>query len=93
MFRSPGQLATLRGFLIADPMKEHVMKAFATGFVSHFEYPCPKAWGSVSNYPPLKTPNGREKFRQAMKEQVIAGKMIGGEGWTAEDVNEFFDGA
>ena len=40
------QIATfigeLRAFLIDDPMKEHVLSEFASGFVSHFEYKLPR---------------------------------------------------
>ena len=56
------------------------MQEFATGFVSHFEYPPPRPWGYVDNYPVLQTPEGKEKFTAAMKKQVEAGKMIGGPG-------------
>ena len=93
LFRSPAQLTALQQFFIADPIKNHVLEEFATGFVSHFEYPVPEPWGSVSNYPPLKTPQGATRFRQAMEEQVRAGKMIGGKGWSARHVREFFGGA
>ena len=61
-------------------MKEHVLAAFATGFVSHFEYPAPEPWGYVQNYPLLTAPQGKQRLRAAMKEQVLAGKMIGGRG-------------
>ena len=32
------------------------------------------------------------KFRNAMKKQVLAGKMIGGVGWSSLHVQEFFGG-
>ena len=35
LFRSPRQLALLDRFLIKDKMKDHVMKCFATRFISH----------------------------------------------------------
>ena len=41
LFRSPQQLEALRNFFIDDPIKEHVISEFATGFVSHFEYHTP----------------------------------------------------
>ena len=66
--------------MIDDPMKEHVMAGFATGFVSHFEYALPKPWGHVKNYPLVTTPQGEAKLRAVMGEQVTAGKMIGGKG-------------
>ena len=78
--------------LIDDPMKEHVLAGFATGFVSHFEYPLPKPWGHVQNYPLVSTPQGRMKLRATMAKQVLAGNMIGGEGWSAHDVRDFFGG-
>ena len=80
LFRSPQQIAAMREFLIDDPMKEHILSELATGFISHFEYTAPHPWGTVSNYPPLQTAQGREKFRAAMNAQIIAGKMIGGIG-------------
>ena len=73
-------------------MKEHVLVGFATGFVSHFEYEPPEPWGHVKNYPLVTTPQGETKLRTVMSEQVIAGKMIGGKGWTAQDVQYFFGG-
>ena len=44
------------------------------------------------NYPPVKTPEGEKRFREAMSKQVVAGKMIGGKGWTAQHVTKFFGG-
>ena len=61
-------------------MKTHVLACFETGFVSHFEYPLPKAWGHVDNYEPVKSEKGQEILRQAMRKQVEKGKMIGGPG-------------
>ena len=80
LFRSPQEIEALRIFLVNDPIKEHVLAEFATGFVSHFEYPVPEPWGSVQNYPPVRTPEGAQRFREAMAKQVVAGKMIGGKG-------------
>ena len=80
LFRSPDQLAALKEFLIADPMKEHVLAGFATGFVSHFEYAPPEPWGHVPNYPLVSSPQGMTKFRAAMDKQILAGNMIGGSG-------------
>ena len=73
-------------------MKEHVMAGFATGFVSHFEYPPPNPWGHVQNYPCVSTMQGEAKLRAAMGEQIKAGKMIGGKGWSAQDIRSFFGG-
>ena len=73
-------MRALKRFFVEDPLKEHIMQEFATGFVSHFEYPPPRPWGYVDNYPVLQTPEGKEKFTAAMKKQVEAGKMIGGPG-------------
>ena len=70
----------LEEFLIEDPMKEHVLAGFTSGFVCHFEYPLPEPWGHVQNYNLLKTPQGIAKFRDAMSKQVLSGNMIGGQG-------------
>ena len=75
-----------------DPIKSHVIAEFATGFVSHFEYPPPKPWGSVHNYSPVTSPEGKAKLTAAMGEQICAGKMIGGIGWTVSDVRNFLVG-
>ena len=64
----------------------------ATGFVSHFEYKELVPWGSVSNYPPLNEPEGRLKFRNAMCKEILAGRMIGGVGWSSLVVRNFFGG-
>ena len=80
LFRSPTQLTALNDYLINDPFKEHVMANFATGFVSHFEYPLPKPWGHVHNYPLVGSPQGKDKLRAALNKQIITGKMIGGKG-------------
>ena len=57
-----------------------MLEEMATGFVSHFEYPPPEPWGTVINYPALRSPEGILKFRDAMRKQVLEGRMIGGEG-------------
>ena len=44
------------------------------------------------NYGPVNTKKGSITLREAMKEQVMQGKMIGGPGWSVEDVREFFGG-
>ena len=80
LFRSPTQLTALNDFLINDPFKEHVMANFATGFVSHFEYPHSKPWGHVQNYPLVCSPQGQSKLRTALSKQIAMGKMIGGKG-------------
>ena len=92
MFRSPSQSAALKEFLVEDPIKEHIMAEFATGFVSHFEYDSPKPWGSVRNYPLVTNPVGKKKLSDVLGKQVVAGKMIGGRGWTESDVRRFFGG-
>ena len=73
-------------------MKNHVMKCFATGFISHFEYEPPQPWGHVENYKPVSGHEGEEVLRKAMRKEVQAGRMIGGPGWTADDVRQFFGG-
>ena len=70
----------LEEFFVEDDLKSHILAEMATGFVSHFEYPTPIPWGTVSNYPILSTPEGKATFRRAMRKQVLEGKMIGGEG-------------
>ena len=80
LYRSPEELARLERFFVPDEMKNHILAEFATGFVSHFEYEIPEAWGSVTNYAPLTSAMGRQKFRAAMREQVLQGRMIGGIG-------------
>ena len=66
------------------------MKCFRTGFRSEFEYKPPPPWGHVQNYPILLTTKGQSNFRNAMAKQVRAGKMIGGPGWTAAKIRQFF---
>ena len=43
LFRSPSEVQALNRYLVEDAMKTHVLECFKTGFVSHFEYPLPKA--------------------------------------------------
>ena len=80
MFRSPEQLALLDRYLVEDETKTHVMKCFATGFISHFEYSPPEPWGHVHNYQPLAGVEGEAVLRKAMRKEVEAGHMIGGPG-------------
>ena len=64
----------------------------ATGFKSKFEYRPPAAWGHVGNYGPVSTKAGALKLREIMKEQVVLGNVIGGPGWSAQVVTNFFGG-
>ena len=92
MFRNPRQLDQLSQYLIEDEMKDHVMKCFANGFISHFEYDPPEPWGHVDNYTPLAGAEGEAVLRKAMRKEVVAGRMIGGPGWTSQMVRQFFGG-
>ena len=69
-----------------------MLKALQRGFTfkSQFEYPHPPPWGHVENYPPLLSVPGRQKLREAMKKQVLQGKMIGGPGWSKHHISLFF---
>ena len=80
LFRSPEEVAALRTYLVDDVLKEHILECFETGFVSHFEYRVPVPFGHVVNYEPLTSNSGREALTNAMKAQVVQGKMIGGPG-------------
>ena len=80
MFRSPVELAALKRYLLPDEMRDHVLSCFARGFISHFEYAAPEPWGHVDNYDPLRDGRGSELLRSRMKEEVLAGRMIGGPG-------------
>ena len=53
--------------------KRKILKSFATGFESRFEYSPPKPWGHVVNYNPLRDKNGIDTLRNCMKEEVLAG--------------------
>ena len=85
-------MRALKEYLVKDETTSHVLECFSTGFVSHLEYHLTEPWGHVVNYDPLKTARGREVLRNAMREQVLCGKMIGGPGWTAKTVRTFFGG-
>ena len=61
-------------------MKNHVIKCFAAGFISHFEYDPPEPWGHVINYEPLAVTEGDTVLRKAVRKEVEAGRMIGGPG-------------
>ena len=65
-------------YLVEDKMKDHVIKCFATGFISHFEYDPPDPWGHVDNYTPLAGTEGEAVLRRAMMKEVVAGRMIKG---------------
>ena len=80
MFRSPVELAALKRYLLPDEMRDHVLSCFARGFIRHFEYAAPEPWGHVDNYDPLRDSRGSELLRSRMKEEVLAGRMIGGPG-------------
>ena len=68
------------------------MKCFADGFISHFEYDPPEPWGHVDNYKPLAGAEGEAALRKAMRKEVMAGRMIGGPGWTSQKIRQFFSG-
>ena len=93
LFRSPLQIAKLNEFLVPDALKSHVLECFATGFISHFEYPPPAPWGHVENYALVKDPEGVKALRKRMKKEVLGGRIIGGPGWSATTVRQFFGGA
>ena len=38
LFRLPREVQKLRDFLLDQPLKEHILEEFTTGFVSHFDY-------------------------------------------------------
>ena len=80
VFRFPGLIKSLETFLIEHRSKSHVLESLATGFRSRFEYSPPPPWGQVANYSPLNSASGSQKLREAMRAQVIQGKMIGGPG-------------
>ena len=67
LFRSPRQLARLDRYLVDDKMKDYVMKCFATGFISDFEYDPPDPWDT----------EGEAVLRRGMMKEVVAGRMIG----------------
>ena len=90
MFRSPVMIRKLDEYLVECVTKRKVLRSFATGFESRFEYPPPKRWGHVVNYNPLREENGIKTLRSCMKKQVLAGKVIGGPGWTTHRVHQFF---
>ena len=92
LFRSPDEIHKLKRFFVEHHTKTRVIQSLATGFKSEFEYSPPAPWGHVSNYGPVNTKEGSIKLREAMKEQVLQGKMIGGPGWSIKDVKEFFGG-
>ena len=68
------------------------MSCFATGFISHFEYTEPVPWGHVDNYDPLRGSYGSVLLRSRMRDEVLAGRMIGGPGWSSSTVRRFFGG-
>lgn len=80
LFRSTVQIEALDKFFIEHASKAHVLRSMEEGFRSQFEYPRPPPWGHVQNYPPLLSTHGQHKLREAMKIQVLQGKMIGGPG-------------
>ena len=49
------------------------MSCFATGFISHFEYPEPSPLGHVDNYDPLRGRDGSVLLRSRMRDEVLAG--------------------
>ena len=80
LFRSTKQIAALDKFFSEHASKAHVLRSMEEGFRSRFEYPHPTSWGHVENYPPLLSIQGRKKLREAMKNQVLQGKILGGPG-------------
>ena len=46
----------------------------------------------MTNYDPVRDPVGAQVLRAKMKKEVCEGRMLGGPGWTAETVRNFFGG-
>ena len=42
------------------------------------------------NYDPVRDPEGVRFLRKNLKKEVLAGRMIGGTGWTAALIRSFF---
>ena len=62
--------------MVADELKNHVMKCFATGFISHFEYDPPEPRGHVNNCEPLAGTEGETVLREAVRKEVEGGRKM-----------------
>ena len=77
-FRSPETIAAIDAFLCANPLKTEVLRMLATGLRGHWGPQMPPAGRPAANN--LGSVAANRKCRLRFKNEVLAGRMIGGPG-------------
>ena len=89
-YRPPELLKTINAFLLPHPSKPAVLRMLANGLQGNWDSHFPQPNLPARNY--LGSPAARQKCRNRFKNEVLAGRMIGGPGWTRAVVHWFLDG-
>ena len=89
-FRTPSIISKNRAFLIALPQKAAVLDMLAAGLRGNWATTLPPPNRPASNY--LGPMSARRKCRLRFKSEILAGRMIGGPGWTRATVRWFLRG-
>lgn len=77
-FRSPSTIAAIDSFLCPHPQKAEVLSMLAAGLRGHWAPHLPRPNHFAANY--LGSAAARSQCRLRFKNEVIAGRMIGGPG-------------
>ena len=86
-FRSPKTITAIDAFLCENPQKAEVLCMLSTGLRAHWGPQMPPSGRPAANY--LGSVAARHKCRLRCKNEVLAGRMIGGPGWTPAVVRWF----
>ena len=77
-FRSPGIIAAIDAFLCDNPQKTEVLRMLSKGLRGDWGPQMPPSGRPAANY--LGSMAARRKCRSRCKNEVLAGRMIGGPG-------------
>lgn len=86
-FRTPEMIRANRAFLIPHPTKDAVLKMLAYGLKGEWGPNLPPPGRPAANY--LGPQAAHEECRLRFKSEILAGRMVGGPGWSREVVRWF----
>ena len=86
-FRTPEIIRTNRAYFVPHPTKEAVLDMLAYGLKGEWGPNLPPPGRTAANY--LGSQAARGECRLRFKSEILAGRMLGGPGWTREVVRWF----